>query len=182
MCHTTVCDVAPVVPCPGYMSAVPLSAPCGHVAAMIGAAVVVGRALVPALGRRRARPVFRCGLTVTTPVLVLRSAVASGLSPVLLLPRRVCAAGLARAAFPVGFQSGSSFAFAVRRRGAAAGTDARAFARVRREVEGINPFLFVGLLSSFYPVPGTSTEGHSVRSREPRLHKYRALYWNLANW
>ena len=182
MCHTTVCDVAPVVPCPGYMSAVPLSAPCGHVAAMIGAAVVVGRALVPALGRRRARPVFRCGLAVTTPVLVLRSAVASGLSPVLLLPRRVCAAGLARAAFPVGFQSGSSFAFAVRRRGAAAGTDARAFARVRREVEGINPFLFVGLLSSFYPVPGTSTEGHSVRSREPRLHKYRALYWNLANW
>ena len=130
VCHTTVCDVAPVVPCPGYMSAVPLSAPCGHVAAMIGAAVVVGRALVPALGRRRARPVFRCGLTVTTPVLVLRSAVASGLSPVLLLPRRVCAAGLARAAFPVGFQSGSSFAFAVRRRGAAAGTEARAFARV----------------------------------------------------
>ena len=92
MCHTTVCDVAPVVPCPGYMSAVPLSAPCGHVAAMIGAAVVVSRALVPALGRRRARPVFRCGLTVTTPALVLRSAVASGLSPV-LLPRRVCAAG-----------------------------------------------------------------------------------------
>ena len=130
MCHTTVCDVAPVVPCPGYMSAVPLSAPCGHVAAMIGAAVVVGRALVPALGRRRARPVFRCGLTVTTPALVLRSAVASGLSPVLLLPRRVCAAGLARAAFPVGFPSGSSFAFAVRRRGAAAGTEARAFARV----------------------------------------------------
>ena len=174
MCHTTVCDVAPVVPCPGYMSAVPLSAPCGHVAAMIGAAVVVGRALVPALGRRRARPVFRCGLTVTTPVLVLRSAVASGLSPVLLLPRRVCAAGLARAAFPVGFQSGSSFAFAVRRRGAAAGTEARAFARVRREVEGINPFLFVGLLCSFYPVPGTSTEGHSVRSREPRLHCLRS--------
>ena len=130
MCHTTIRDVAPVVPCPGYMSAVPLSAPCGHVAAMIGAAVVVSRALVPALGRRRARPVFRCGLTVTTPVLVLRSAVASGLSPVLLLPRRVCAAGLARAAFPVGFQSGSSFAFAVRRRGAAAGTEARAFARV----------------------------------------------------
>ena len=173
MCHTTVRDVAPVVPCPGYMSAVPLSAPCGHVAAMIGAAVVVGRALVPALGRRRARPVFRCGLTVTTPALVLTSAVASGLSPVLLLPRRArvrrwVSEGCVSCWIPVGFLL---FAFAVRRRGAAAGTDARAFARVRREVEGINPFLFVGLLCSFYPVPGTSTEGHSVRSREPRLHK-----------
>ena len=44
-------------------------------------------------------------------------------------------------------------------------------------MEGINPFLFVGLLCSFYPVPGTSTEGHSVRSREPRLHYERAAEW-----